>query len=174
MFPGISNFLEISSLSHSIVFLYFFALITKEGFLISPCCSLELCIQMAISFLFCFAFHFFSQLFARPHQTTILPFFFLGMVLITITHTHTHTHIWISQVVQVVENLPMHVDARDWFNPWAGKIPWRRKWQPTPVFLPRKSHGQRFMTLYRRQGSRLSPRKRNTKQQNGCLRRPYN
>ena len=28
------------------------------------------------------------------------------------------------------------------FNPWVGKIPWRRKWQPTPVFLPGKSHGQ--------------------------------
>ena len=41
-----SHFLEeISSLSHSIVFLYFFALITEEGFLISPCYSLELCIQ---------------------------------------------------------------------------------------------------------------------------------
>ena len=57
----ISNLLEeISSLSHSIVFLYFFALITKEGFLISPCCSLELCIQMGISFLFSFAFRFSS------------------------------------------------------------------------------------------------------------------
>ena len=33
---------EISSLSHSIVFLYFFALITEEGFLISPCYSLEI------------------------------------------------------------------------------------------------------------------------------------
>ena len=42
---GISNFLEeISSLS--IVFLYFFALIAEEGFLISHCYSLELCIQM--------------------------------------------------------------------------------------------------------------------------------
>ena len=29
------------------------------------------------------------------------------------------------------------------FNHWVGKIPWRGKWQPTPVFLPRKSHGQR-------------------------------
>ena len=27
------------------------------------------------------------------------------------------------------------------FSPWSGKIPWRRKWQPTPVFLPAKSHG---------------------------------
>ena len=56
---GISSFLEeISSLSHSIVCLYFFALITEEGFLISPCYSLKLCIQMSISFLFSFAFHF--------------------------------------------------------------------------------------------------------------------
>ena len=48
----ISNFLEeISSLSHSIVFLYFFALITEEGFLISPWYSLKLSIQMGISFL---------------------------------------------------------------------------------------------------------------------------
>ena len=29
------------------------------------------------------------------------------------------------------------------FYPWVGVIPWRRKWQPTPVFLPGKSHGQR-------------------------------
>ena len=49
---GISNFLEeISSLPHSIFSLYFFAMITEKGFLISPCYSLELCIQMLISFL---------------------------------------------------------------------------------------------------------------------------
>ena len=54
---GISNFPEaISSLSHSIVFLYFFALIAEEGFLISPCYYWELCIQMGVSFLFSFAF----------------------------------------------------------------------------------------------------------------------
>ena len=35
------------------------------------------------------------------------------------------------------------------------------------------NYGQRFMTLYRRQESRPSPRKRNAKKQNGCLRRPY-
>ena len=35
------------------------------------------------------------------------------------------------------------------------------------------NYGQRFMTLYRRQGSRPSPRKGNAKKQNGCLRRPY-
>ena len=31
------------------------------------------------------------------------------------------------------------------FNPWVGKIPWRRKWQPIPVFLPGEFHGQRSL-----------------------------
>ena len=74
---GISNFLEeMSSLSHSVVVLYFFALITEEGFLIFSCYSLELCIQMLISFLFSFAFHFSSFLsyLLRPPQTAVLLF----------------------------------------------------------------------------------------------------
>ena len=33
-------------------------------------------------------------------------------------------------------------------NPWAGKIPWRREWQPTLVFLPGESHGQRSLVGY--------------------------
>ena len=67
---GISNFLEeTSNLSHSIVFLYFLALITKEGFLFSSCYSLELCTQMDISFLFSFAFCS-SPLFDIPHVST--------------------------------------------------------------------------------------------------------
>ena len=36
------------------------------------------------------------------------------------------------------------------FDPWAGKIPWSRKWQPTPGFLPGKSHGQRSLAGYSR------------------------
>ena len=34
------------------------------------------------------------------------------------------------------------------FNPWVGEIPWRRKWQPTPVFLPGKYQGQRSLVGY--------------------------
>ena len=34
------------------------------------------------------------------------------------------------------------------FHPWGGKIPWRRAWQPTPVFLPRESHGQKSLGGY--------------------------
>ena len=80
---GISHFLEaISSLSHSVVFLYFFALIAEEGFLISSCYSLELCIQMLVSFLFCFAFCFSSfhsytehhVLKVHPCSQNLLPF----------------------------------------------------------------------------------------------------
>ena len=38
---------------------------------------------------------------------------------------------------------------RPGFDPWVRKILWRRKWQPTPVFLPGKSHGQRSLSGYR-------------------------
>ena len=34
------------------------------------------------------------------------------------------------------------------FNPWVGRIPWRRAWQLTPVFLPGESHGQRSLAGY--------------------------
>ena len=34
------------------------------------------------------------------------------------------------------------------FNPWVGKITWRRKWQPAPAFLPRESCGQRSLVGY--------------------------
>ena len=34
------------------------------------------------------------------------------------------------------------------FDPWVEKISWRRKWQPTPVFLSGKSHGQRSLVGY--------------------------
>ena len=33
-------------------------------------------------------------------------------------------------------------------HPWVGKIPWRGKWQPTPVFLPGEFHGQRGLAGY--------------------------
>jgi len=47
-------------------------------------------------------------------------------------------YIMASQVARMV-NLP----GRPGFFSWVRKIPWRREWQPTPVFLPGESHGQR-------------------------------
>ena len=46
-------------------------------------------------------------------------------------------------VAQLVKNLLAVQKTR--VHPWVGKIPWRRKWQPTPVSLPGKSHGQRSL-----------------------------
>ena len=47
----------------------------------------------------------------------------------------------------VVKNLlASQVDIRDpGFDPWVRKIPWGRKWQPTPVFLPGEFNGQRSL-----------------------------
>ena len=42
------------------------------------------------------------------------------------------------------------------FTPWVGKIPWRRKWQPPPVFLPGKSPGQRSLAGYSPWGCKAS------------------
>ena len=42
------------------------------------------------------------------------------------------------------------------FDPWVRKIPWRRKWQPTPVLLPGKSHGQRSLVGYTPWGHKQS------------------
>ena len=46
------------------------------------------------------------------------------------------------------QSLFQWVNSRPGFNPWVGKIPWRRKWQSTPVLLPGKSHGQRSLVGY--------------------------
>ena len=53
---------------------------------------------------------------------------------------------WASLVAQMVKNLPAIRETRVRFL--AGKIPWRRKWKPTPVFLPGESHGQRSLAGY--------------------------
>ena len=42
------------------------------------------------------------------------------------------------------------------FNPLVRKVPWRRAWQPTPVFLPGGSHGQRSLAGYSPQGHKES------------------
>ena len=47
----------------------------------------------------------------------------------------------------VVMNSPANVGRRG-LSPWVGNIPWRREWQPTPVFLPGESHGQRSLAGY--------------------------
>ena len=52
-----------------------------------------------------------------------------------------------SLVAQMIKHLPT-MRGRPRFNPWVGKTLWRRKWQPTPVLLPGKSHGRRSVAGY--------------------------
>ena len=51
-----------------------------------------------------------------------------------------------SHMSQWVKNPPAKQETV--FDPWVGKIPWRRKWQPTPICLPGKSHGQGSLVGY--------------------------
>ena len=49
----------------------------------------------------------------------------------------------------VVKNAPAMQELQEtWVLSWVGKNPWRRAWQPTPVSLPRDSHGQRSLVGY--------------------------
>ena len=54
---------------------------------------------------------------------------------------------WASQVALVVKKPACQCwrHKRCGFDPWVGEIPWRRAWQPTPVFLPGEAHGQRSL-----------------------------
>ena len=55
-----------------------------------------------------------------------------------------------SLIAQLVKYLPAMQETR--FNSWVKKIPWRRKWEPTPAFLPGESHGQRSLAGYSPRG----------------------
>ena len=66
----------------------------------------------------------------------------------------SHRHILIIGILMYIANAG---DARDeGSDPWVWKIPWRRKWHPTPAFLPEKSHGQRSLMGYSPKGHKES------------------
>ena len=71
---------------------------------------------------------------------------------------YIYLDIWVRDVAQLVKNLPANAgDARDvGLISGSGIIHWRRKWQPTPVFLPGKSHGQRSLVGYNSWGLKES------------------
>ena len=89
----------------------------------------------------------------------------------TLTHTHTHTqpHTYTQNPELLQNHVMLHMASsvaitggasgkepacqcrrckRCGFYPWVGKIPWRRAWQPTSIFLPGKFHGQRDLAGY--------------------------
>ena len=106
---GISNFLEeISSLSHSIAFLYFFALTTEEGFLISPCYFWNSAFKLVyLSFSpLPFASLLFSGICKASSDShfAFLHFFFLGMVLIPASCTMSQTFVHSSSGTQSIRS----------------------------------------------------------------------
>ena len=66
---------------------------------------------------------------------------------------------------------PFSYDPNQILYYYTGEV--RNRFKALDLIECLKNYGQRFVTWYRRQGSRPSPRKRNAKWQNGCLRRPY-
>ena len=64
----------------------------------------------------------------------------------SVTNLYHICNLYVSLVAQMVKNLPTMQENS--FDPWVGKIPWRREWLPTPVFLPGKFHGQRSLASY--------------------------
>ena len=80
-----------------------------------------------------------------------------GLVKIELVGSHSASRAesgscWASQVVLVVENPPANAEVRSLVR----KIPWKRAWQSTPVFLPGESHGQRSLAGYSPQGCKES------------------
>ena len=81
-----------------------------------------------------------------------------GVVLVHFCGVHISTMLiwklpiwchWASRVALVVKNPPANAGhVRHRFDPWVRKIPWRKAWQPTPVFLPGESHGKRSLAVY--------------------------
>ena len=58
--------------------------------------------------------------------------------------TYIHTHIY-----GLNSKESAYQCRRRGFDPWPGRVPWKRNWQPTPAFLPGNPHGQRKLTDYR-------------------------
>ena len=68
-------------------------------------------------------------------------------------NSYMNIHLYLcvaSQLALMVKNPPANAGdiKRHRFNPWVGEIPWRRKWQPTALFLPGESLGQRSLVDY--------------------------
>ena len=78
---------------------------------------------------------------------------FTSMTIVPFLHPRNVT------LISIISRLPRWLSGKEsicqcrrrkrfWFNPWLRKNPWRRKWKPTPKFLPGKSHGQRSLADY--------------------------
>ena len=83
-----------------------------------------------------------------------------------VCNTHTYTRTWGAVLPWWLSGKECTCQyRRRRFNPWIGRIPWRRSWQLTPVFLLGKSHGQRNLEGYSPWGGKRIGHDLATKQQ---------
>ena len=66
-----------------------------------------------------------------------------------------NSELFLAFLIYVSDGKKSTCNARE-FDPWVGKIPWRKAWQPTPVYLLGESHGQRSLVGYSPEGSKES------------------
>ena len=64
------------------------------------------------------------------------------MNLLNVNSFNSHSNIMEYNINSIGDTVVKNPPA---YDPWVGKIPWSRKWQPTPVFLPGKFHGRRSL-----------------------------
>ena len=91
----------------------------------------------------------------KPHFAVTLPCCLPQIISIRM-HDHNNGHNY------RLTGLPRWLNGKEsacqrrryGFDPWVGKIPWRRKWQHSPVFLPRKYHWQKSLAGYGPQGQK--------------------
>ena len=78
------------------------------------------------------------------HPLLLLPSIFSSISIFLLISQHQGLFILSRRPI----NVSTIVNCGIGFDPWGGKIPWRRKWQPTPVLLPGKFHGLRSLVGY--------------------------
>ena len=61
-------------------------------------------------------------------------------------------HLIVFIMLRLTDKEPACQCRRRGFDPWVGKIPWRRKWQHSPIFVAGNSHGKRSLEGYKPQG----------------------
>ena len=94
----------------------------------------------AFNYMCLYIFKYIFNIFYIPH-------IYLYTLYIHTLHTHTHTRTCMRSPGGS-DSKESICNSGDLSLIQVGKIPWRRKWQPTPVFLPGESHGQRSLVCY--------------------------
>ena len=112
-------------------------------------------------------FHFFYFIFSPPISFMFSNFSFLLLFFFNTLSSRVENllvYIYVNNMYNtcISENLWIFawwlrwwricLQCRTGFNPWVRKIPWRRKWQPIPIFLPGEFHGQRSLAGYTAHG----------------------